>query len=106
LPAAPEAIAGGPDGLPFAYRDLAAEDIAIAAAAVQNALEELMSRDSRRWRNGSSSGVVTPLRTFRISDGRYCRDYLEVVLAGGQEPVYGRSTACRSADGLWELLRP
>lgn len=101
-----EAIGGGADALPVAYRYLAAQDVAVAAATVQGALEQAVSWDTRRWRSAAASGAVTPLRTFRTGDGRYCRDYLEVVLARGHAPAYGKSTACRSSDGFWELIRP
>jgi surface antigen len=104
---APDTVAGGPEGIPVAYRNLETEGIAAAAAALQEALEQATSRDTRRWRSGSSSGAVTPLRTFQVSDGRYCREFLEVVLASGQEaPAYGKGTACRSRAGLWELIAP
>jgi surface antigen len=100
----PEAQAGGPDGLPIAYQHLETDDVAVAAAAVQSALEQALSRDTRRWHNGASSGAITPLRTFRVADGRYCRDYLEVVLARGQAPAYGKGTACRNPLGRWEPI--
>jgi surface antigen len=94
--------------LPAAYAGLEADDVALAAAAVQDALERAPSRHARRWRSGSSgtSGVITPLRTFRVSDGRYCRDYLEVIVQQGQVPASAMTTACRRADGTWEPVAP
>lgn len=102
------AAAGQPEVVPAAYAQLEASDVATAAAAVQHALEEALSYDSRRWRSGSSgaSGVVTPLRTFRVADGRYCRDFLEIVFAGGRPPATRTSTACRGPEGYWEPVLP
>jgi surface antigen len=109
LAAAPAGLAAGvPEAVPAAYTHLAAEDIAVAAAAVQDALEQALSLQSWRWRSGSSgaSGVITPLRTFRVADGRYCRDFFEVVVASGRPPASRKSTACRSPAGLWEAVAP
>lgn len=97
-----------PDALPAAYAHLKEEDVVVAAAAVQDALEQSLSNQGRHWRSGSSgaSGVVVPLRTFRVADGRYCRDFIEIVVASGRPPASRKSTACRTPDGLWEPVLP
>ncbi len=62
------------------------------------------------WRNleTGSAGTVTPLRTFRAADGRWCRGYQERrELAGGGAGERRIGIACRAAD-RWrlELERP
>lgn len=46
---------------------------------------------------------VTPTKTMRAVDGRYCREYSARATLNGQAAgTYG--TACRQADGRWELI--
>jgi surface antigen len=46
---------------------------------------------------------VTPTKTMRAIDGRYCREYSARATLNGQAAgTYG--TACRQADGRWELI--
>ena len=87
---------------PF-YATLAESDRRLAMTAVQEALETLPSQQTRRWRNPATgvSGFVTPLRTFRIESGHYCRDYQESISAAGKAEAR-QFTACRrAADGRW-----
>ncbi len=84
------------------YDTLAEGDVKLAWSAFQDTLENRPSREPGDWRNAAtgSEGTVTPLRTYRIASGTYCRDYLEVVTMAAR--VTARSgTACRKADGLW-----
>jgi surface antigen len=103
-----EPAAAAPGLQPAAYAGLAAEDAVLAASTMQRALERSMSNGSRRWQNPQTgaSGMVTPLTTFRVADGRYCRDYLEVVVLAGRTPATSRGIACRSADGVWLPVLP
>ena len=83
-------------------------DRQLTAAAFGEALDKQLSGQSVAWRNPDtgSSGSVTPLRTFRASDGRWCREYEQSVAGpGGSERLTG--IACRDAQG-WrpELERP
>jgi surface antigen len=85
------------------YRSLAAEDRKLAAATVQEALETLPSRQTRSWRNPATGayGFVTPLRTFKIESGHYCREYQEAIATPGSAEAR-QFTACRRAsDGTW-----
>lgn len=88
------------DGLGAAARSKAMD-------AVQFALETLPSDTTQRWQVGDNtqSGYVTPLRTFRIETGHYCREYLETVSLNGE--VRSRiETACRTQDGRWLTVKP
>jgi surface antigen len=92
--------------LPAVYDGLDTADITAATAAVQETLETYLSHVPRRWRNPhtGTSGEVMPLRTFRVADGRYCREYLETVMPAGGTAARQRSTACRGGEGLWRLV--
>lgn len=87
------------------YDGLSTEEAAIARQAVQEALETRVSDDTLRWnyRNGSS-GSVTPLRTFRIKTGHFCRDFAETINTGSQ-PASAVRTACRGSQGAWQVVK-
>jgi surface antigen len=59
-----------------------------------------------RWENPDSgnSGTVTPVRAGTdTQSGRLCREYQTTVMVGGElQEAYG--TACRRADGAWEIV--
>lgn len=88
------------------YAALADGDRALAGEAVQTALETLPSRQTRSWRNPQTgaSGFVTPLRTFKIESGHFCREYQEAI----STPTAAEArqfTACRQPeDGRWILV--
>jgi surface antigen len=47
--------------------------------------------------------AVTPTKTAKAADGRYCREYEARATVNGQAAgTYG--TACRQPDGRWELV--
>lgn len=87
------------------YDGLSAEGAAVARQAVQQALESRPSDETFRWAYGiGSSGSVTPLRTFRIKTGHYCRDYSETI-AKHSERVSALRTACRDSQGTWRVVK-
>ena len=87
------------------YDGLSAEEAAVARQAVQEALETRLSDDTFAWTYGNGgSGSVTPLRTFRINTGHYCRDYAETI-ARGSERVSTLRTACRGSQGTWRVVK-
>jgi hypothetical protein len=56
------------------------------------------------WRDGNTTGSVTATREGTSTRGRYCREFQQEVTIGGRtEQAYG--TACRQADGSWEVIR-
>ena len=80
-----------------------ARDRQLMAAAFKAALDTQVSGGSVTWQNPASGsrGSVTPLRTFRATDGRWCREYRQEVEATAlTERRIG--IACRDADG-WRL---
>ena len=96
----PPAASGGSSATAKAEAHLAAR-----ARALQEALESLPSNQTKRWAvaDGSASGFVTPLRTFRIETGHYCREFLET-LSNGQDFTTIQAVACRSDDGRWLVV--
>ncbi len=84
------------------YNGLAAGDTVFARLTLQDGLETHPSRELAEWRNDATgnSGSVTPVRTFRIKTGFFCRDFLETVVAAGA-PAERAGTACRREDGAW-----
>lgn len=89
----------GPDRL---YDALADTDVALAAAAMQSALESRRDGELVRWINAAtgSHGAITPQRTFVTDRGVFCRVYLEELTVGDENGVV-ENTACRNDDGGW-----
>ena len=57
------------------------------------------------WNNPDSgnSGSYTPVRDGQTESGKYCREYQQTIIVGGQEQqAYG--TACQQPDGSWEIM--
>ncbi|MDH3221045.1 MAG: RT0821/Lpp0805 family surface protein [Gammaproteobacteria bacterium] len=71
---------------------------------VQHALEYNMSNQSSEWVNPdtANSGGVTPVRTFENAQGQPCREFVSTIIIGGQQQQ-GYGTACRQADGSWQI---
>jgi surface antigen len=61
---------------------------------------------STSWKNSKTgdAGKVHVDRTFTDDSGRECREYTHTVSVTGQEPQTAKGTACRNADGAWELV--
>jgi len=78
---------------------------AVRAQTVQNTLQTVKSGTAVVWQaSDGASGSVQPLRTFRNKDGRYCREYKDILVQRGKpetvpETVY--EVACRGTDGIW-----
>lgn len=74
-----------------------------AATAERSAIA---SGESTSWSNPDSgnSGRVTPTRSFSDPSGRACREFEHTVMVDGR-PESGRGTACRNANGEWELAQ-
>jgi surface antigen len=92
---------------PAFYQKLASSDVAAAWTALQDVLETHLSRQSGKWFNGTTGneGSITPLRSYRIAGGSYCRDYRELVTRSGRAIAH-TGTACRNLDGVWIPVEP
>lgn len=103
--ALPAATAKGQTGGDL-YADLSKPGASRAEDHLQATLETLPSRQTRRWHSddGQESGFVTPMRSFKIKTGHYCRQYLEAISgAGGLRSKV--ATACRHQNGTWVVIR-
>lgn len=80
-----------------------ARDRQLMAAAFTTALDTQISGGSVTWQNPASGsrGTITPLRTFRTVDGRWCREYREQVDSAAHTELW-IGIACRETDG-WQL---
>ncbi len=81
---------------------LTAQDRQLAAAALEEALDRTLSGTAVGWHNeaSGSSGEVTPIRTFRNFDDRWCREYEARTMVREQIDVR-RAIACREDSGIW-----
>ena len=80
-------------------------DKTYATKAAQSSFEHSKNGTSTTWNNPNTGnyGSTTPIKTYQVANGRYCREYqTEVTVGGKTERAYG--TACRQADGSWELM--
>ncbi len=78
-------------------------DRRMAAEAAHQALETAPTGTAVAWQNPDTghSGAVTPIRTYQMANGTYCREYQQsVTIDGKPEQVMG--TACRQPDGSWK----
>ena len=47
---------------------------------------------------------ITPTRTYRRGDGRFCREYTAGVVKGSRRRT-DSGIACRRSDGTWDIIR-
>ncbi len=79
-------------------------DKRMAAEAAEQAFEQNRTGQSVGWENPDSgnSGSITPTKTYQLANGQYCRQYQQTIVIGGENhETHG--TACRGADGSWEI---
>ncbi len=73
---------------------------------VGQALERAEDGQTIVWNNpGTGAGYrLTPKKTYKDAQNRYCREYITKGTIGGKEQqLYGK--ACRQPDGSWELIQ-
>ena len=71
----------------------------------QETLESAPSGTMNTWHNPDSGnrGTVSAEPAYRLNDGTPCREFTQTVTIGGQtQEAYG--TACRQADGSWQII--
>ena len=80
-------------------------DRTYATKAAQSSFEHSKNGNPTTWNNPDTGnyGSTTPVKTYQVASGRYCREFqTEVTVNGKTERAYG--TACRRVDGSWELM--
>lgn len=80
-----------------------AADHEAAHRTLAQALEKSVSGTTVSWRNPDTGSrvEVTPVRTFRIKSGQYCRQFERLVVIQG-ETESDQGIACREAGGDWK----
>ncbi|RMD62509.1 MAG: hypothetical protein D6826_07225 [Alphaproteobacteria bacterium] len=88
------------------FERLAPSDAELARVALQETLETRPSEEIYLWRNERTgrSGAITPLRTFRIKSGHFCREYRETVIVE-RKLATRTGVACRADDGTWVQVK-
>lgn len=83
---------------------LDSRDKRMAQEAAARAFENNRAGQASVWNNPDSghSGSVTPTQTYQLANGQYCRRYEQTINVGGQ-PQQSYGTACRQADGTWQI---
>ncbi len=80
------------------------KDKQMAAQAATLAFENNRSGQPSVWNNPDSGnrGSITPTKTYQLATGQYCRMYTQDVWIGGEKQQTS-GTACRQADGSWQI---
>lgn len=80
-------------------------DIQYYSHTSQKAFENAQAGQSLPWKNPQSgnSGSITPSAPFKNSEGQYCREFNQKITVGGKTET-GYGTACRQADGSWQIV--
>lgn len=70
-----------------------------------NVFEAAPSLQTVAWQNPDDETAyqLTPVRSYQLSTGAYCREYQAAVNIGGRaQNSFG--TACRTPDGAWRIM--
>ena len=97
-------IGGGAAGY-YTTRALMGSDLAAYERSAQKGLKEFSDGQVVDWQNPDTgnSGIFRPIRSFRLADGRYCRQYRTTV--SFDKTVHsGDGMACRNANGQWKIV--
>jgi surface antigen len=80
------------------------KDKQMAAQAATMAFEQNRSGQPSVWNNPDSGnhGSITPTHTYQLATGQYCREYRQDVWIGNEKQQTS-GTACRQADGTWQI---
>ena len=80
------------------------KDKQMAAEAAQRAFEVNQAGQPSVWNNPDTGnhGQITPTHTYQLATGQYCREYRQDVWIGNDKQQTS-GTACRQADGSWQI---
>lgn len=89
------------------YQSTTLEPIVLSDAIIQRTLETQLSGQPLNWQNidAGSLGSITPLRSFRTSEGRYCREFEVTYETDDGRDGQFMDIACRFEDGVWLRTR-
>ena len=82
------------------------DDLAIIARTYSVALSIIGDGDSMDWvtAEGRIEGTISAVATFRLADGRQCREYRQTFTAGQITASSICTVACQQTDGGWQLF--
>ena len=82
------------------------DDLAIIARTYSVALSIIGDGDSMDWvtAEGRIEGTISAVATFRLADGRQCREYRQTFTAGQITASSIGTVACQQTDGGWQLF--
>ncbi|MFQ5765975.1 MAG: RT0821/Lpp0805 family surface protein [Rhodospirillales bacterium] len=97
-------LAGGTAGL-LTTRALMGSDLASYDRTTRKALVSATNGAILDWQNPETgnSGIVRPMNSFTMADGRLCRQYRATV-SFAENVRSGQGMACRNADGRWQVV--
>jgi len=97
-------VAGGAGGY-YATQALMGSDRAAYEQTAQKGLSESGDGEVVEWQNAETgnSGIFRPIRSFRLGDGRYCRQYRATV-SFDKTVRSGAGMACHHGDGQWAVV--
>ncbi len=89
-------------GHPEIYAELDSGDATAAVDLMRRTLESELSWRVANWKSRATGfgGSITPVRTFRTTDGIFCREYRESV-ATTKRVVAELAVACRDPAVGW-----
>lgn len=79
-------------------------DLRMMVSAFSEAMEQQPSGVGTEWSNpeNGTSGLILPVRTYKMDDGTYCREYTKRVVIK-ESQTEERGIACRRASGNWQI---
>lgn len=79
-------------------------DLSSSDATLKASLESDTSGTSRSWKNPDNGhfGEIMPVRTFKSSQGQYCREFVETATVSGTSTEAG-GIACRQPGVGWKV---
>jgi surface antigen len=78
----------------------------VDTACMGQVMEHAVSGKHVSWRNPDTRTRynLTPTRSYRHRDGRYCREYIAGAVRGGRGRT-DKGLACRRSNGVWDIIR-
>lgn len=97
-------VAGGAGGY-YATRALMGSDLAAYERTAQKGLAQADDGQILEWQNPETgnSGIFRTIRSFKMADGRYCRQYRATV-SFEKNVRSGVGMACRQNGGQWQVV--
>ena len=97
-------VAGGAGGY-YATRVLMGSDLAAYERTAQKGLAQADDGQILEWQNPETgnSGIFRTIRSFKMADGRYCRQYRATV-SFEKNVRSGVGMACRQNGGQWQVV--